>query len=125
MIGTHALLSDQIRFGRLGLIVIDEEQHFGVAQKERIKSMKTSVARAVRPLSLFARSSPCCPRACSACHEWFGHEMHPAGASAMPMIVSHAAVTSPHVAGGSVMPAASRMDMLDNKTVLDVFQGIE
>ena len=43
VIGTHALLSDQIRFRRLGLIVIDEEQHFGVTQKEKLKRLRANV----------------------------------------------------------------------------------
>jgi len=43
VIGTHALLAKSIRFDRLGLIVIDEEQHFGVAQKERLKALKSNV----------------------------------------------------------------------------------
>ena len=37
IIGTHRLLSDNIKFKDLGLLVIDEEQRFGVAQKEKIK----------------------------------------------------------------------------------------
>ena len=37
IIGTHALLSDEIKFKNLGLIVIDEEQNFGVKQKEYLK----------------------------------------------------------------------------------------
>ncbi len=43
VIGTHALLSKSIRFAALGLLVIDEEQHFGVAHKERLKSLKSDV----------------------------------------------------------------------------------
>ncbi len=43
VIGTHALLAKGIRFAALGLLVIDEEQHFGVAHKERLKSLKTDV----------------------------------------------------------------------------------
>lgn len=43
LIGTHRLLSKDVQFRDLGLIVIDEEQRFGVAQKERLKQMKTSV----------------------------------------------------------------------------------
>ncbi len=39
VIGTHALLSDAIAFKDLGLLVVDEEQHFGVAQKERLKGL--------------------------------------------------------------------------------------
>ena len=43
VIGTHALLAKSIRFHHLGLLVIDEEQHFGVAQKERLKQIKANV----------------------------------------------------------------------------------
>lgn len=43
IIGTHALLSESVKFNKLGLLIIDEEQHFGVAQKEKIKKLKTTV----------------------------------------------------------------------------------
>jgi len=43
VIGTHALLSESIKFGNLGLLIVDEEQHFGVAQKEKIKRLKATV----------------------------------------------------------------------------------
>jgi transcription-repair coupling factor (superfamily II helicase) len=43
VIGTHALLSKSIQFKNLGLLVVDEEQHFGVAHKERLKSLRDSV----------------------------------------------------------------------------------
>ncbi|HEX5614000.1 MAG TPA: transcription-repair coupling factor [Acidimicrobiia bacterium] len=43
VIGTHRLLSDDIRFKQLGLLVVDEEQRFGVQHKERIKYMRESV----------------------------------------------------------------------------------
>jgi transcription-repair coupling factor (superfamily II helicase) len=39
VIGTHRLLSKDVRFANLGLVVIDEEQRFGVKQKERIRTM--------------------------------------------------------------------------------------
>ncbi|MBM7069683.1 transcription-repair coupling factor [Actibacterium sp. 188UL27-1] len=42
-IGTHALLAKQIRFDRLGLLIIDEEQHFGVTHKERLKEMRSDI----------------------------------------------------------------------------------
>jgi len=42
-IGTHRLLSDDIVFKDLGLLVVDEEQRFGVQHKERIKKMRTNV----------------------------------------------------------------------------------
>lgn len=43
VIGTHALLAKSIRFKNLGLLVIDEEQHFGVQHKERLKQMRTDI----------------------------------------------------------------------------------
>src|SRR6185436_14368467 len=43
VIGTHALLSKSIEFKRLGLLIIDEEQHFGVGHKERLKKLKEDV----------------------------------------------------------------------------------
>jgi len=43
VIGTHALLSKSIQFKSLGLLIVDEEQHFGVAQKERLKELRTDV----------------------------------------------------------------------------------
>ena len=43
VIGTHRLLSKDIEFKDLGLLIIDEEQRFGVAHKEKIKEMKTGV----------------------------------------------------------------------------------
>ena len=43
MIGTHALLAKSVEFADLGLLVVDEEQHFGVAHKERLKQLKADV----------------------------------------------------------------------------------
>jgi len=43
IIGTHALVSDKVRFKDLGLLVIDEEQKFGVNVKEKIKNLKTGI----------------------------------------------------------------------------------
>ncbi len=43
VIGTHALLGKSVKFKNLGLLVIDEEQHFGVAQKEKLKSLKSNI----------------------------------------------------------------------------------
>ncbi|WP_417724148.1 transcription-repair coupling factor [Salipiger sp.] len=42
-VGTHALLAKGIRFNNLGLLVIDEEQHFGVNHKERLKQLRTDI----------------------------------------------------------------------------------
>ncbi|MEE9133238.1 MAG: transcription-repair coupling factor [Gemmatimonadota bacterium] len=43
VIGTHRLISPDVQFKDLGLLVIDEEQQFGVAQKERLKALKRSI----------------------------------------------------------------------------------
>ncbi len=43
VIGTHRLLSGEIRFKDLGLIVVDEEQRFGVEHKEKLKALRTNV----------------------------------------------------------------------------------
>ncbi|MEK7591050.1 MAG: transcription-repair coupling factor [Patescibacteria group bacterium] len=43
VIGTHRLLQDDVKFLNLGLVVIDEEQRFGVKQKEKFKSLRASV----------------------------------------------------------------------------------
>jgi transcription-repair coupling factor (superfamily II helicase) len=42
-IGTHALLGKTVKFKRLGLVIVDEEQHFGVVQKERLKELRADV----------------------------------------------------------------------------------
>jgi transcription-repair coupling factor (superfamily II helicase) len=43
VVATHRLLADRVRFKRLGLLVIDEEQRFGVAHKEAVKAMSAGV----------------------------------------------------------------------------------
>jgi transcription-repair coupling factor (superfamily II helicase) len=43
VIGTHALLGKSIKFRDLGLLIVDEEQHFGVAHKERLKQLRAEV----------------------------------------------------------------------------------
>jgi transcription-repair coupling factor (superfamily II helicase) len=43
VIGTHRLIQKDIRFGKLGLVIIDEEQRFGVQQKERLKQLRAEV----------------------------------------------------------------------------------
>ncbi|NVN86260.1 MAG: transcription-repair coupling factor [Rhodopseudomonas sp.] len=43
VIGTHALLGKSIKFKDLGLVVVDEEQHFGVTHKERLKQLRAEV----------------------------------------------------------------------------------
>lgn len=43
IIGTHRLLSNDVKYHDLGLLIIDEEQRFGVAHKEKIKELKTNI----------------------------------------------------------------------------------
>ena len=43
VVGTHALLSEQVKFKDLGLVIVDEEQHFGVKHKERLKALRAGV----------------------------------------------------------------------------------
>ena len=43
VIGTHALLSKTVQFKNLGMVIVDEEQHFGVKQKERLKQLRADV----------------------------------------------------------------------------------
>jgi transcription-repair coupling factor (superfamily II helicase) len=43
VVGTHALLGKAISFKRLGLVIVDEEQHFGVTHKERLKQLRADV----------------------------------------------------------------------------------
>ena len=43
VIGTHKLLQRKIKFGQLGLVIVDEEQRFGVHQKERLKQLRAEV----------------------------------------------------------------------------------
>jgi transcription-repair coupling factor (superfamily II helicase) len=43
VVGTHALLGNAVKFANLGLLIIDEEQHFGVKHKERLKELKSDI----------------------------------------------------------------------------------
>jgi transcription-repair coupling factor (superfamily II helicase) len=43
VIGTHAILSKQVAFKALGLVIVDEEQHFGVKHKEKLKELRADV----------------------------------------------------------------------------------
>jgi transcription-repair coupling factor (superfamily II helicase) len=43
IVGTHAILSSQVSFKDLGLVVVDEEQHFGVKHKEKLKALRADV----------------------------------------------------------------------------------
>ncbi|WEK06052.1 MAG: transcription-repair coupling factor [Candidatus Devosia phytovorans] len=43
VVGTHALLSKTVTFHDLGMVIVDEEQHFGVGHKERLKELKANV----------------------------------------------------------------------------------
>jgi len=43
VIGTHALISAKVKFKKLGLVIVDEEQHFGVQHKEKLKQLKSTI----------------------------------------------------------------------------------
>ena len=43
VVGTHAVLSEQVKFTDLGLVIVDEEQHFGVKHKEKLKALRADV----------------------------------------------------------------------------------
>jgi transcription-repair coupling factor (superfamily II helicase) len=43
IVGTHRLLQEDVRFKDLGLVIVDEEQRFGVRQKERLKALRAEV----------------------------------------------------------------------------------
>ncbi len=43
VVGTHAILAKQVKFANLGLLIVDEEQRFGVTHKERLKSLKSNI----------------------------------------------------------------------------------
>src|SRR3546814_3778995 len=43
VVGTHAVLSKQVGFRNLGLVIVDEEQHFGVKHKEKLKELRADV----------------------------------------------------------------------------------
>ena len=43
VIGTHAVLAEQVGFRDLGLVIVDEEQHFGVKHKEKLKTLRADV----------------------------------------------------------------------------------
>lgn len=43
VVGTHALLGKQVKFKNLTLLIVDEEQHFGVSHKERLKQLRSNV----------------------------------------------------------------------------------
>ncbi|HEX5377224.1 MAG TPA: transcription-repair coupling factor, partial [Phenylobacterium sp.] len=43
VVGTHAVLSKQVSFKNLGLVIVDEEQHFGVKHKEKLKELRADV----------------------------------------------------------------------------------
>ena len=43
VVGTHALLAQSVKFKNLGLLIIDEEQHFGVQHKERLKQLRSDI----------------------------------------------------------------------------------
>ena len=43
IVGTHAILAEQVKFKDLGMVIVDEEQHFGVKHKEKLKALRADV----------------------------------------------------------------------------------
>ena len=63
LVGTHALLSDDLKFHRLGLLIIDEEHRFGVKQKERLRSfLRAPATTDLRPPHVLTLSATPIPR---------------------------------------------------------------
>ena len=60
LIGTHAILSKNIRFSRLGLVIVDEEHRFGVKQKKKLKRL--SQINPLTPSEYLAMSATPIPR---------------------------------------------------------------
>ena len=54
IVGTHRLVSKDVQFHNLGLLIVDEEQRFGVAQKERLKDSYKNVDVCWPPISSWA-----------------------------------------------------------------------
>src|SRR5262249_51624576 len=55
-IGTHALLAKAVRFKNLGLVIVDEEQHFGVAHKEKLKQLRAEAHALTRTATALRRA---------------------------------------------------------------------
>ena len=51
LIGTHAILTDDLKFSNLGLLVVDEEHRFGVKQKEKLRTLRASLEAPSAPLA--------------------------------------------------------------------------
>ena len=58
LIGTHRILSKDVHFHDLGLLIVDEEQRFGVAHKERLKQLKKQVDVLTMTATPIPRNTP-------------------------------------------------------------------
>ncbi|MDR0640155.1 MAG: DEAD/DEAH box helicase [Holosporales bacterium] len=58
IVGTHAVLSSKINFADLGLIIIDEEHHFGVKQKEKLRGIRSGPSLSEEPHFLALSATP-------------------------------------------------------------------
>ncbi len=108
VIGTHALLAKSIEFRNLGLVIVDEEQHFGVSHKERLKSLKADV----HVLTLTATPNPAhaatgaVGRARSVAHH------HAADRPACRAHVRHAVRSACHPRGAAARALSRRAELL-------------
>jgi transcription-repair coupling factor (superfamily II helicase) len=65
VIGTHRLLQKDVKFSRLGLVVIDEEHRFGVRQKEALKALRAEVDVLTLTATPIPRTLACRSKACA------------------------------------------------------------
>ena len=61
IVGTHRLLSKDVEFHDLGLLIVDEEQRFGVAHKERLKRLRTEGRRPDADRNAHSHGRSTCP----------------------------------------------------------------
>ena len=108
VIGTHRLLQDGVEFANLGLVVIDEEQRFGVAHKERLKRMRLEVD----VLALSATPNPPHPAHVAQRHPRHVDDGARAGRSSAGADVRVGVGRRPRAGGDSAGAGAWRSDLL-------------
>ncbi len=98
VVGTHAILAEQVKFKDLGLVIVDEEQHFGVKHKEKLKALRADV----HMLTLTATPIPRTPADGPVGHPRDVDHRHPADRPAGGAHLHHAV----RPGGGARGPAA-------------------
>ena len=103
-IGTHRLLSEDVQFKDLGLVIIDEEQRFGVEHKERLKQLRTKVD----VLTLTRHADPAHAAPGARRHPRHEHDRDPAGGSAADADLRRAVDDEAQVRAGDPARAGPR-----------------